>query len=140
MTLDVSGSWVWKFFSRSKRRMGFFLANKMVQRFKGTCHLVFKSISALSRGILKRKKGKETIHSNGDSTHTELLFPTLHSVNQLNIYGTVANWCQQFGLTEEEKGRPNFSLDKKMLTNIPPEEVQTLGISSDNWAPGNRML
>ena len=42
-------------------------ANIMVQRFKETGHLVFKSISALSRGILKRKKGKETVHFNGDS-------------------------------------------------------------------------
>ena len=31
-------------------------ANKMVQRFKETGHLVFESISALSRGILKLKK------------------------------------------------------------------------------------
>ena len=29
------------------------LANNMTQRFKETGHLVFKSISALSRGILK---------------------------------------------------------------------------------------
>ena len=35
-------------------------ANKMVQRSKETGHSVFKSISSLSRGILKRKKGKET--------------------------------------------------------------------------------
>ena len=47
---------------------------KMVQRFKETGHFVFKSISALSRGILKRKKGTETMHCNGDSWNTELLF------------------------------------------------------------------
>ena len=54
-------------------------ADKMVQRFKETGHPVFKSISALSRGILKEMKGKSTIHFNGDSTNTELLFQTINS-------------------------------------------------------------
>ena len=48
--------------------------------------------SKASRGILKRNKGKETIHFNGDSLNTELLFRTIHSVNQLSTYGAVANW------------------------------------------------
>ena len=48
-------------------------------------HPVFKSIL-------------DTIHFNGDSTNTEQLF-------HLSIYGAVTNWCQQFGLTEEDKGR-----------------------------------
>ena len=95
------------------------LANKMVQRFQGTGHPVFKSISALSRGILKKKNGRETIHFNGDSTNTELLFQKIHSVNKVSIYGAVAKWCQQFGLTEEEKGRVNLSVDKKILTSVP---------------------
>ena len=75
----------------------------MVQRFKETGHPLLKSISALSRGILKNK-GKDTTLFNSDCTNTELLFQTIHSVNQLSIYGAVANWCQQFGMTEEEKG------------------------------------
>ena len=61
----------------------------MVQRFKETGHLVFKSISALSRGILKQKKGETSIHFKGDSMNTELLFQTIHSVNQLSVYGAV---------------------------------------------------
>ena len=54
-------------------------ANKMFQRFRETGHPVFKSISALSRGIQKRKNGKETIQFNGDSSNTELLFRIIHS-------------------------------------------------------------
>ena len=80
-------------------------ANKLVQQFKETGHLIFKSTSALSRGILKQKKGRCTIHFNGDSVNTELLFQTVHSVNQLSVYGAVANWCHKFALTEEEKGQ-----------------------------------
>ena len=97
-------------------------ANKMVQRFRETGLLVFKSISALSRGSLKQKKGKNTVHFNGDSTNTELLFQTIHSVNQLSIYGAVANWCHQFGLTEKKKGRVATPADEKILTMVQPEE------------------
>ena len=77
----------------------------MVQRFKETGHPVFESSSALSRGILK-KRGKNTIHFNEDSTNTELLFQIIHSAKQLSIYGAVANWCQQFGLTEKNWDEP----------------------------------
>ena len=74
---------------------------------------MIKSISALSRGILHGKKGKETMHLNGDSSNTELLFRTVHSVSQLSIYRAVANWCEQFGLTEDGKGRENLRLVNK---------------------------
>ena len=32
------------------------------------------------------------IHFNGDSMNTELLFQTVHSVNQVSVYGAVTNW------------------------------------------------
>ena len=73
-------------------------AAKMVQRFKETGLLVFKSISALSRGILKQKKGKTSIHFNGDSRNKELLFQTSHSA-KISVYGAVTDWCYQFGST-----------------------------------------
>ena len=81
-TLDVSGSrvgreMVWRF-TRSKRTMELH-SQQMAQRFKETGHLVFKSTSALSRGILKQRKGRRTIHFNGDSMNTELLFQTINS-------------------------------------------------------------
>ena len=66
---------------------------------------VFKSIPALSRGILKRGNGSDTIHFNADASNTELLFRIIRSVNQLSIYGAVSKWCEQFGRTEEEKGQ-----------------------------------
>ena len=72
------------------------------------------------------EEGWNIIHFNGDSSNAELLFRIMHPVNQLSVYGAVANWCQQFGLTEEEKGRIKLSVDKKILTSIPLEEVQLL--------------
>ena len=97
----------------------------MVQRFKETGHPVFISISALSRGILKQKEFKNAIHFNGDSMNTELLFQTIHSVHQLSVDGAVANWCHQFGLAEEEKGRTSFPLDNEILTKLKPEEYNS---------------
>ena len=68
-------------------------ANKMVQQFKETGHLVFISTSAMSRGILKQRRGRSTSHFNGDSVNSELLFQTVHSVNQLGVYAFVTDWC-----------------------------------------------
>ena len=78
-------------------------AATQVERFKGTGHAVFKSISASTRGILKKKNGRDTKNFNADASITELLFGIIHSVNELSIYGAVTNWCAQFGFTEEEK-------------------------------------
>ena len=55
------------------------IAAQMVGRFKETGHPALKSISALSRGILRRKGCRETIHFNADSSKTELLIRTIHS-------------------------------------------------------------
>ena len=75
----------------------------MVERFKETGHPVVKSISASSRGILKRKNDRDTIFFNADASNTELLYRTIHSANQLSIYGAVSNWCEEFGLNSNER-------------------------------------
>ena len=96
--------------------------------FKGTGHPVLKSISALRRGILKKKNGRDTIHFNADASNTELTFRNIHSVSQLSIHGAVANWCEQFGLTEEEAGkeRQKESVIKGVLTSVKSQEVKLL--------------
>ena len=63
-----------------------------LKRFKDTGHPVFKRISALSRGILKKKHDRDTIHFHADASNTELLFRIIHSVNPLSIYGAVSNF------------------------------------------------
>ena len=89
-TLDVPRSW------RRKKWYGILLlspegkwdstATQMVERFKDTSHPVSKSIRVLSRGILKEKNNRDTIHFNADASNTELLFRIIHSGNQLSIY------------------------------------------------------
>ena len=104
---------VWRSSCHAQKGQWNCTADKMVQRFKATGHLILKGISALSREILKQKKGKTSIHFNGDSMNKELLFQTLHSVNRLCVSGAVASWCYQFGSTEEEKGRTCTLVDNK---------------------------
>ena len=70
----------------------------MVQQFKETGHPIFTATGALSRGMLKQRKGKSTIHF----VNTELLSQTIYSVNQVSVYAGVSNWCYKFALKEEE--------------------------------------
>ena len=58
---------------------------------------------ALTRGIVRKKKSKDTIHYNGESSNVELLYRSIHSANQLCVYGAVTNWCETLGRTESEK-------------------------------------
>ena len=83
---------------------------------------------------MKQRRGKSCILFNGDFTNTELLFHTVRSVNQVSVYGAVANWCCQLGLTEEEKGRVAILLDNKNLTMMESEEVELL-VSPPTQAP-----
>ena len=76
-------------------------ATQMVERLKGTRHPVLESIRASSRGILKNKNGRDTVHFTADASNTELFVPN-HS-HQLSIDGAFTNWCEQVGLTEEGK-------------------------------------
>ena len=107
-TLDILGSRVEKTWygssSHAQRGQWNCTADKMVQRFKETGHLVFKSISALSRGILKQEKGKISIHFNGDFYEHRTLVPN-NALCKSAHYGAVAKWYYQFASTEEKKGR-----------------------------------
>ena len=115
-------------------------ASQMVERFKETGHPVFKSISALSRGILKKTNNRDTIHFNADASNTEFMFRIIHSENQLSIHGAVSNWCEHFGSTEEEKGQEKHkeSVTKGVLTSVKSQEVKLL-VSSPRQVSGNSL-
>ena len=119
-------------------------AAQMVQRFQDTGHPVYKSISALSRGIfffLKKKK-RDTIHFNADASNTELLFRIIHSVIPLSIHGAVSKWCKQFCLTEEERELQRPLARKEsvtgVLSSVNSQEVKPL-VSSPRLASGNSL-
>ena len=88
-------------------------------------------------------KGKETKRFNADASNTELLLRIIDPVNQLRIYGAVSNWCEQFGLGENEKGQKQTlgegeSVTKGVLTSVKSQEVNFLA-SSPRLASGSSL-
>ena len=114
----------------------------MVQRFAETGHPIFKSISALSGSILKRKQNKDTTHFNAGSSNTELLFRNINSANQLNIYGAVSNWCEVFGQKPNEtETSAKLATTEQTLKEVRPQEVNSpVQTPRDDQRPlGNRL-
>ena len=70
-------------------------AGVMVADFKDSGHPVFRASSALDRRFLKKKGGRCTIRFSAEPSDAELLFRTIHSANQLSIYGAIADWCDE---------------------------------------------
>ena len=110
-TLDVSRSWrrkevVWNSSLYTWRKMGLYSHSNggTIQRYRSSSIQEYQCFESWNP---EKKNNRDTIHFNADASNTELLFRIIHSVNQLSIYGAVSNWCEQFGLTEEEKGQKN---------------------------------
>ena len=76
-------------------------------KFGARTHPVFRSTSPLSRGVLKSKDGgKLSIHYCADSGTIETVFRTITSVNQLSLYGAVAEMCEECESCHDRTGRP----------------------------------
>ena len=68
---------------------------------------VFRVTSSLSRGTLKSKGGgKLSIHFCADGESIETVFRTIISVNQLSLYGTFSDLCDQHRACQASTERP----------------------------------
>ena len=121
-------------------------ADVMVENFSESGHPIFRGINALNRGVLKRKGGRCTIHFTGESPNAELLFRTIHSANQLSIFGAVASWCenlaqlipgQTYVFTEKYVAKANDQSSQKLEPQEVDSLVQTPRRNDD--AAGNRL-
>ena len=82
-------------------------AEKMIFTFAESGHPVFRATSPLSRGVLKSKGGgKLSIHYCADFSTIETVFPTITSVNQLSLYGAVAEMCEEYESCHDRTGGP----------------------------------
>ena len=103
-----------------------------------TGHPVFKSISALARGILRRKNIRDTIHFTADAPNTELLFRTIHSANQLSIYWALLCWFEEFCLKPNERDDLRKVYDERTWANTERSETarsKFFGANSKEWWP-----
>ena len=73
------------------------VAELMILNLRKSGHPIFRATSALERGTLKSKGGgKSSIHFCGDCDTEEVIIRTIVSVNQLSIYGAVADMWEEF--------------------------------------------
>ena len=77
----------------------------MLLEFGESGHPVFRATTPLSRSKLKSKgHGKLSIHFTADYPTIETIFRIIMSVNQLSIYGAVANMCEEFEAHQDRSG------------------------------------
>ena len=101
-----------------------------IQRNWSSC-TVFRSISALSRRILMMKKGGSTIHFNGDSMNTELLFPNNSFCNSAQYLRSSGELVSSIRLDRGRKGTSQLLREQQDVDKFTTDRSGTLGISSD---------
>ena len=78
----------------------------MMLNFAESGHPIFRDTSALERGELRSKaKGKKSIHFNGSEENIDLILHTIISVNQLSLYGAVADLCRELSKYSRVSGK-----------------------------------
>ena len=83
------------------------IAELMMLTFAESGHPVFRATSPLSRGQLRSKgDGILSIHFCADGDTVETVFRTVISVNQLSLYGAVAEMCSEYESFMIERGDP----------------------------------
>ena len=83
------------------------IAEKMMLTFAESRHPVFRATSPLSRGVLKSKGGgKLSIHYCADPATITTVFRTINSVNQLSLYGAVAETCEEYESFHDKRRNP----------------------------------
>ena len=83
------------------------MAEKMIVTLTESGPQVFRVTSPLSRGVLKSKGGgKLSIHYCADQETMKTVFRTITSVNQLSLYGAIAEECEEYESYHDTAGGP----------------------------------
>ena len=91
---------------QSHKENGDRIAEQMMLTFAESKHPVFRSTSPLSRRVFKSKGGgKLSIHYCADYATIETVFRTIIYVNQLSLYGLVADMCEECESCHDKTGR-----------------------------------
>ena len=100
------------------------IAEEMLLEFADSGHPTFRATTPLSRGILKSKgHGKLSIHFAADELTIETIFCIIISVNQLSIYGAVANICEEFDNHQDGSGEPEILMGQSIVLGEIKAEV-----------------
>ena len=105
------------------------MADKMMVTLAESGHPVFRATSPLSRGVLKSKGGgKLSIHYCADQETITTVFRTIISVNQLSIYGAVAEMCEEYESYHAE--RP--VVGEQSRSSFVPNVINTNALLNDD--------
>ena len=100
------------------------IADEMLLEFAESGHPTFRATTPLSRCILKSKgHGKLSIHFTADYQTIEQVFRVIVSVNQLSIYGAVANMCEDFESDQDRSGQPDVLMGQSIVLGEIKAEV-----------------
>ena len=87
------------------KELGIISRTKCCWNFAESGHPIFRATTPLSRRELKSKgHGKLSIHFTADYPTIETVFCIIISVNQLSLYGAVANICEEFEAHQDRSG------------------------------------
>ena len=120
-------------------------ASRSNEVFAQSGHPTCRGISALTRRTLQRKEGRNTVHFTADSENIELILSTIHSANQLGIYGAVSTLCVD--LSESMHGRVSIGVNmsiseenEQLSQQVDPQEVGSLARSSRRTRSRGKLL
>ena len=83
------------------------MAEKMMVTLAESGRPVFRATSPLSRRVLKSKgHGKLSVHYCADLETIETIFRIIVSVNQLSLYGAIAEICEEYESLHDRTGQP----------------------------------
>ena len=81
------------------------MTERMVLEFAESGHPTLRATSPLSRGQLKSEgHGKLSIHYSADLETIGTIFRIIVSVNQLSLYGAVAEMCEEYETLHDRTG------------------------------------
>ena len=84
----------------------------------------FRATSPLTRGVLKRKgKGKLSILYCADHETIDTVFRTIVSVNQLSLYGAVAEMCDEYESYHNKTVKP--VVEEEFDSSFVPHVIKT---------------
>ena len=114
------------------------IAEKMLVEFAESRCPIFRATTPLSRGNLKSKgHGKLSIHFAADQETIETIFRIIVSANQLSLYGTVANMCEECESLHDRSGQPDMVIGQAIVLSAIKTEVP---LDNDDPAYQNLVL
>ena len=116
------------------------IAEQMMLTFAECQHPVFRSTSPLSLGVLRSKGGgKLSIHYCVGPGTIETVFRTIISVNQLSIYGAVADMREECDSCHDRTGR--LVVEGQSSSSFVPSVIKTdVLLNDDDHAHRGRQL